>query len=154
MDQCYENLTEQTWKINSEENIFVFRNWKATFRDRTEENTVRKYTLVKGAEEDSFIKFNIQHKLVKRNTMYQHHPKRWYTWITQGDIGRAQINYILVRERFKNQVKDSRSYPGADVVSDHNLVMMHWGLKLNGLKIKERKQWDILRLKDENIWQK
>jgi hypothetical protein len=46
-------------------------------------------------------------------------------------------------------VKDSRSYPGADINSDHNPVVMRCELKFKGLKQKEQKQWNISRLKDE-----
>lgn len=35
----------------------------------------------------------------------------------------------MVKNRFKNQVKESRSYPEADIDSDHNLVMMKCKLK-------------------------
>lgn len=35
----------------------------------------------------------------------------------------------MVKNRFKNQVKKSRSYPGADMDSDQNLVMMKCELK-------------------------
>lgn len=41
-----------------------------------------------------------------------------------GDIARYQIDYILVKNRFKNQVKFSKSYPSADCDSDHNLLAM------------------------------
>lgn len=41
-----------------------------------------------------------------------------------GDISRYQIDYILDKKRFRKQVKDCRSYPGADIDSDHNLLMM------------------------------
>lgn len=40
-------------------------------------------------------------------------------------MNRYQIDYIMVKNRFKNQVKESRSYPEADIDSDHNLVMYH-----------------------------
>lgn len=49
-------------------------------------------------------------------------------------------------EWFKNHVNDSKSYPGADINSDHNLVMMCCDLKLKRLKIKERRPWDISKL--------
>ncbi|KAF0716303.1 craniofacial development protein 2-like, partial [Aphis craccivora] len=49
-------------------------------------------------------------------------------------------------DRFRNQVKDCRSYPGADIDSDHNLLMM----KIK--KIVKRKfsdRWHINKLKEE-----
>lgn len=37
---------------------------------------------------------------------------------------RYQLDNILVRKKYSNQVKQSKSYPGADIDSDHNLVIM------------------------------
>lgn len=39
-----------------------------------------------------------------------------------GDIKRYQIAFIMIKNRFKNQDKDSRSYPGADIDSGHSLT--------------------------------
>ena len=36
-------------------------------------------------------------------------------WTVPGDIGRYQIYYTLVKQWFRNQVKDCKSYPGADI---------------------------------------
>lgn len=41
-----------------------------------------------------------------------------------GDIAQYQIDYILVKNRSKNPVKFSKSYPSADYDSDHNLLAM------------------------------
>src|SRR5207244_430263 len=56
-----------------------------------------------------------------------------------GDIGRYQIDYIMVRQRYWNSVKSSWSYPGADVNSDHNFVAMRVNVKLKKVK-KDRRQ--------------
>ncbi len=67
-----------------------------------------------------------------------------------GDINRYQIDFIIVKQRFKNQVKDSRSYPGCDVGSDHVLVMMTSDLKLKRIKKRNRCTWDLVKLKNKN----
>ncbi|CAI6371778.1 unnamed protein product [Macrosiphum euphorbiae] len=46
-----------------------------------------------------------------------------------GDIARYQIDYILVKNRFKNQVKFCKAYPSADCDSDHNLVIAKFELR-------------------------
>lgn len=51
-----------------------------------------------------------------------------------GAIARYQIEYILARNRYKNQVKYFKSYPGADINSDHNLVIMEENLSLKKRK--------------------
>src|SRR6476469_73509 len=59
-------------------------------------------------------------------------------------LRRYQIDYILVRQRYRNSVKSSWSYPGADVDSAHNQVAMR--LKLKMKKIPRRKQQKKWRL--------
>lgn len=48
-----------------------------------------------------------------------------------GDTGIYQIDYIIAKNRFKNQVKDSRNYPGALINSDHNLIVIKCNLKFS-----------------------
>ena len=48
--------------------------------------------------------------------------RRLYTWKAHGDWGRHQLDYILMKHRFRNSVKDVQTLPGADIDSDHNLT--------------------------------
>jgi len=70
-----------------------------------------------------------------------------------GDIVRYQIDYILVRKRFRNQIHRYKTYPGADADSDHNLLMMKCNVVFNKLD-KPRdtlmKKWNVQILKDTN----
>src|SRR5688572_3236812 len=68
--------------------------------------------------------------LVVTNTRYKHDKRRRYTWKRPGEKRRFQIDYILVKHRYRNSVKNSRAYKGAAVYSDHNLVMAKTELKL------------------------
>ena len=75
------------------------------------------------------------------NTLFEQENRRRCTWKQPGDTNRYQLNYILVRQRYRNSVKQSSNYTGADVGSDHNLVMMKIKVKLKVLKkakIKKR----------------
>lgn len=42
----------------------------------------------------------------------------------------------MVKKRFRNQVKDDRNYLGADINSDHNVVMMKYDLKFKRIVVK------------------
>src|SRR5579864_8047217 len=70
--------------------------------------------------------------------------RQWYTWRNPGGKSRSQIDYILVRQRYRNSVKSSQSYPGADEDSDHNLVAMRVELKLKKLNrgVRKQRKWD------------
>ena len=69
-----------------------------------------------------------------------------------GDRQRFQIDYILVKQRYRNSVKSSWSYPGADVNSDHNLVAMKVNVKLKKIERRTRqKKWDMDQLRTKEI---
>ena len=57
------------------------------------------------------------------NTWFKHPERKLNTWKSPGDVKRNQIDYIMVRNRFRNSVKQVKTYPGADVDSDHNPVV-------------------------------
>ena len=44
-------------------------------------------------------------------------------WRSPGDRTRNQIDYICVNERWRNSILDCKTYPGADIGSDHNPVV-------------------------------
>ena len=97
----------------------------------------------------SFCKKN---KLVVTNTWFQQEKRRRYTWNHPGGIERYQLDYILVRQRYRNGVKYSRSWSGADVYSDHIMVAMQMSIKLKTLRrVKRKQKWNIERLKMNNI---
>ena len=80
--------------------------------------------------------------MVVTNTWFKQHKRRRYTWKMPGDIGRYQLDYILVKQRYRNSVKSSRSFPGCDIDSDHNLVMMKAEVQLKRVQAGKRmKKW-------------
>ena len=66
-----------------------------------------------------------------------------------------QIDYILVRKRFWSGVNiaRTRSFPGADIGSDHDLLMMTFRLHLKkiGKPKHTRLKFDLKKLKDPNL---
>ena len=69
--------------------------------------------------------------------------------MSPGDLRRYQIDYILVRQRYRNSVKSSWSYPGSNVDSDHNLVAMRLKLKLKKIPRRRQQKLDSLITKVE-----
>ena len=61
--------------------------------------------------------------MVISNTWFQSRKSRLYTWRSPGDRTRNQIDYICVNERWRNSILDCKTYPGADIGSDHNPVV-------------------------------
>ena len=63
-----------------------------------------------------------------------------------------QIDYILVQQRFRSSVKTAktRSFPGADIGSDHDLLLLnfHLRLKMNQRPKHTRVKFDLGKLND------
>ena len=80
-------------------------------------------------------------------TCFEHDKRRRYTWKRPGDTGRFQLDFFLVRQRYRNSVKNACSYPGADADTDHNLIVMSQVATLK--KIGKRRK--ILKWNLENM---
>ena len=86
------------------------------------------------------------------NTLFQQPKRRTNTWQSPGDIHRSQIDYILISQRFRNCVKQTKTYPGADIGSDHNPVVMKHLVKLKQVKSSKRDpQLDMSMLRNEDL---
>ena len=58
------------------------------------------------------------------------------------------MDYILVKHRFRNSVKDVQTLPGADIDSEHNLLVAKICTRLKkiiGFQ-RRRPQWDLEKL--------
>lgn len=154
IEEVYSDLEEVLKFVKGNENLIILGDWNAVIGEEEERGITGKYGLGTRNERDNrLIEFCNSNKLTIANTLFKNHKRRRYTWKMPGDIGRYQIDYIMVRQRFKNQVKDCRSYPGPDIGSDHNLVMMKYNLKFKKIEKAKRKtrRWDIASLKDTKV---
>ena len=71
-----------------------------------------------------FASFN---NLVMTNILGPHKPSRRWTWHSPDGKHHNQINYILVKKHFRSGVNSrrTRTFPGADIGSDHDLVLIN-----------------------------
>ncbi|XP_072389332.1 uncharacterized protein [Diabrotica undecimpunctata] len=105
---------------------------------------------------DWLLQFCQENNFIIKNTFYQLPRKRDYTWKSPGDtkdyIIRNQIDYITIKNRYKNTIESVKTYPGADIGSDHNPVVAQFRIKLKRVKTPKPKQViDINRLNDKTI---
>lgn len=78
--------------------------------------------------------------MIITNILFLQPKWRRYTWTILGSVNRYHLDYILVRELYRNEVKQSKSYLGADIDSDYNY---NYGNKIMSLKVymaKEKSQ--------------
>ena len=58
-----------------------------------------------------FIEFCERNGLIVTNTWFKKPKRRLYIWKAPGDWSRHQLDYILVKHRFRNSVKDVQTQP-------------------------------------------
>ena len=76
------------------------------------------------------IEFCQDNTLVIANSPYQQHRRRLYTWTSPDDRHRNQIDYILCSQRWRSCIQSTKTRPGADCGSDHELLIGKFRLKL------------------------
>ena len=64
------------------------------------------------------------------NTLFQQHKRRLYTWASPDGQHRNQIDYILCSQRWRSSVQSTKTRPGADCGSIHELLIAKFRLKL------------------------
>ena len=89
---------------------------------------------------ERLIQFCQENKLIIANTWFQQPVRKLYTWKSPGDISRNQIDYIMLNERFRNCIKQAKTYPGADMNSDHNPVVVKINMKLKRTNATKRSE--------------
>lgn len=62
--------------------------------------------------------------MIIASTIFQQYKRRIYIWKKPEDTASYQINYLITKQHFKNQIKQCKTYSGADINSDHNLIIM------------------------------
>ena len=101
------------------------------------------------------LEFASYNNLKVVNTFGPHKPSRRWTWHSPGGDYHNQIDYIMVKRRFQSSVNiaNTGSFPGADIGSDHELVMMTFKLRLQSVKNQGsiRIRFSLEKLKGPNI---
>ncbi|CAH8633484.1 unnamed protein product [Schistosoma curassoni] len=73
-------------------------------------------------------------KLVIGGTIFPHKRIHNATWISPDHTTENQIDHICINKKFRRTIEDVRTRRGADVASDHHLVVAN-------LKLKLKKNW-------------
>jgi Metal-dependent hydrolase len=64
-----------------------------------------------------------------------------YTWKSPGERKRYQIDYILVKQHFRNSIRDVKTFADADIGSDHKLLVAEVQTRLKAWKRKPK--WNL-----------
>ena len=104
---------------------------------------------------DVLMEWCEEKELIITNAWLKQHKGRLFTWETPDEQTRSQIDYILINQRFKNEVKSCKTYSGADCNSYHNLLMANILCEMRKMKKpKTKPNLDLKILKHDVSIQK
>ncbi|XP_038053581.1 craniofacial development protein 2-like [Patiria miniata] len=94
---------------------------------------------------EHLVSFIEEHNLLAANTMFQKRPSKFWTHKDRASDDKCQLNYILVRRKWRNSVVNAEAFSTFETVnSDHRVVSMKVKLSLRrpkASKPKERVDW-------------
>ena len=92
---------------------------------------------------------------VLANTLGNHKSSKRWTWHSPDGIHHNQIDYILVKKRFRSSIKTARTrtFTDADVGSDHDMVMMTFQTRLKNSRkpTQPRVRFNLEKLNDPTV---
>ena len=133
-------------------------NAKIGFQMKGEEGIVGRHVL-KGDRTDNGARFVSScevNNMAIVSTMFPHKDIHKYTWSSPDGTTRNQIDHITINGSYRRSVTDVRTYRGADVDSDHHLVIGSIRLKLASVRKKEegRRCYNVQKLMLKDVIQK
>ena len=112
VDEVYEQINEFIEAEKGNDYLILMGDWNAVIGEGEHGRDVSKYGHGRRNERgEKLVEFCREKKLMVTNTWFEQENRRRYTWKQPGDTNRYQLDYILVRQRYRNSVKKSCSFP-------------------------------------------
>lgn len=127
IEAFYADLEDTLGTFPNREITIIMGDFNAKIGETTEDNDLRdvvgKYGLgIRNERGERLLNFCTDNSLFIANTGFKHHPRRLYTWRSPGERYRNQIDFILIKSRWRTTIKNVRTYPGKDCNSDHQFL--------------------------------
>ena len=106
IESMYEQIEELVKKEKATDQLIIMGDWNAIVGEGKDGKEIGEFGL--GRRNDrgqTLVDFCKRLNMVATNTWFRHEKRRRYTWKKPGDTGRFQLDYILVRQRYRNSVK-------------------------------------------------
>ena len=132
VDQFYEDLQYLLELTPKKDVFFIIGDWNAKVGSQETPGVTGKFRLgIWNEAGQRLIEFCQENALVITNTLFQQHKRRLYTWTSPDGQHRNQIDYILCSQRWRSSIQLTKTIPGADCGSNHELLIAKFRLKFN-----------------------
>ena len=103
-------------------NTITIGDWNSAVGNESYRNIVGPHGLGRKNHRGQMLSNFCERKgLIVTNAWFRKPKRRLYTWKAPGDWSWHQLDYILVKHRFRNSVNYVQTLPGSDIDSDHSL---------------------------------
>ena len=104
--------------------LFIIGDWNAKVGSQETPWVTGKFGLgIWNEAGQRLIEFCQENALIITNTLFQQHKRRLYTWTSPDGQHRNQTDYILCSQRWRSSIQSTKTRPGADCGSDHELLL-------------------------------
>ena len=151
VEETYDKREEIVEKEKKEACFILMSDWHVVVGEQEDGRTVGRYGLGKKNERgESFLNIFKRNAMIIGNTMFEQHKRRRYTCISPVDSMRYNIDYVLIQESFRNCSKNAKTLLGADINSDHLLLIGKVDIRLKRIKGRHvTKKSDMEKLKNK-----
>ena len=130
-ERFYEDLQDLLELILKKDVLFIIGDWNAKVGSQETPGETGKFVLgVQNEAGQRLIEFCQENALVTANTLFQQHKERLYTWTSPDGQYLNQIDFIICSQRWRSSIRSTKTRPGADCGSDHELLITKFRLKL------------------------
>ncbi|XP_019766418.1 craniofacial development protein 2-like [Dendroctonus ponderosae] len=142
IESFYKHLNEALSLVKKVDNIIVMDDFNAKVGKKQCQIIVGGFGMGRRNDRgDRIIQFCQENDHFITNTFFKLHQRRLYTWTstaeTEDMIVSNQIDFILVKQRFRNSIKSAKTYPEADIGSDHNPLVAITHIRLKKIDKKQ-----------------
>ena len=102
---------------------------------------------------ERLVDFCEENNLIIGGTLFKHKDIHKYTWTSPDGKTRNQIDHILINKKWRTSLLDVRTRRGADVASDHELLVAKIRLKLRNAKKGETRsgKFNVQKLQNPEV---
>src|SRR5215510_13228855 len=155
-DEFWDELNIVLGQFNPREKVTVAGDLNARVGTKSEisDNVLGRFNdpSVNGNSE-RLIEVCIENGLYISNTFFKHKYIHTYTWENRTAGQKSVIDFIIYDQRLKSLVMDTRVVRGADVGTDHYLIISHIKLNLGWRKRVKKRAHAVSRVKVERLYE-